>query len=81
MHVVIKTFRYEQINDNIRRVLDGFKKWRVVHVKREVNEAAQGLAKIAAPEKTDKVWVEDIPNSIFFYFFSTVTLELLALFV
>jgi hypothetical protein len=41
----------------------------VVHVKQEANEAAHGLAKIAAPKKTDKVWVEDIPNSIFSTFF------------
>jgi hypothetical protein len=37
----------------------------MMHVKREANEAAHGLAKLVAREKTDKVWMEEIPSSIY----------------
>ncbi|XP_059454995.1 uncharacterized protein LOC132185207 [Corylus avellana] len=68
---------YGQIIEDIIRVLAGFKKWEVLLVQQEANEATHGLAKLAAQEKMEKVWIEEIPNSIY----SIVTLEHFALFV
>jgi hypothetical protein len=49
----------------------------VIHVKREANEAARGLAKQAARDHIHKVWMKMIPTNIF----HLVTSEQYALFV
>jgi hypothetical protein len=47
----------------------------VGHVKRRVNEAAHMLAKEALLHEDDRVWLEEVPHSIF----NTISLERLAL--
>lgn len=36
-----------------------------MHVKRGAKRAAHGLAKIAAREQIEKIWMEEIPSNIY----------------
>jgi ribonuclease HI len=62
---------YGQILEDIHAVLRSFRWKEIKHVKREANSAAHTLAKLAASNYMNKVWMEEVPNSIL----STVTLE------
>jgi ribonuclease HI len=58
-------------------VLKIFRSWAAGHVKRTTNEAAHRLAKGALRETSEKIWIEEIPNTII----DDVTLEQFALIV
>lgn len=51
--------------EGIKHELGNFRSSSVVHVRREANLAAHTLAKEAANNFIDTVWLEDIPSSIF----------------
>lgn len=69
--------RYGPIIKDIQEVLSLFRSWDIMHVKRVANAAAYGLAQFAATNKTNKIWMEEIPNSIY----NIVTLVQFALFL
>jgi ribonuclease HI len=67
--------RYGHITTDIQWVLRRFRRWDVGHVKRRANEAAHMLAKEALLHEDDRVWLEEVPHSIF----NTISLKWLAL--
>jgi ribonuclease HI len=66
---------YGQVLDDAKIVLKGFIGWEVCHIKRELNMAAHRLAKEASKKFSEKVWLEETPNSII----DLINLERLAL--
>lgn len=60
-----KWCRHGQILEDMKGVLASFRWQEVVHVKRGANGAAHGLAKLATREHIDKIWMEEIPSSIY----------------
>jgi hypothetical protein len=54
-----------QVIIDAKVVLKGFIGWEVCHIKRELDIAAQRLAKEASKNFSDKVWLEETPNCIF----------------
>ncbi|XP_059429871.1 uncharacterized protein LOC132163564 isoform X2 [Corylus avellana] len=53
-----------QIVADIRVVLNSRRSWMVMHTKRNVNQAAHGLAKHAVRNQMDRIWIEEIPSCI-----------------
>ena len=58
--------QFGQIIADVQMVPSHFRRWEVIHVKREANFAAHGLAKVVAQELTEKIWMEEIPSCIFY---------------
>jgi hypothetical protein len=57
--------KYEHIVGDILEVLKSFRRWDIGHVKRTVNGAAHALAKSAVRELGERIWIEEIPNTIY----------------
>jgi hypothetical protein len=51
--------------DDVKAMLHTLHRWKVSHVKRDTNFAAQGLAKEATINVIDKIWLEEIPRTIY----------------
>jgi hypothetical protein len=69
--------RYGHLVDETRDMLRMVPIWQIIHVKREGNSAAYGLAKVAIKHVIDQVWMEDFPSCIS----NIVLLEQIALFL
>jgi len=57
--------RYGHILDGIKSGLQSFRSANIVHVKREVNFAAHGLARAAVTHIVYSIWMEEIPPQIY----------------
>ncbi|XP_059431601.1 uncharacterized protein LOC132165120 [Corylus avellana] len=68
---------FGQIIEDIHTILPGFRSWRVEHVRREANGAANGLARAAGINGKHRVWMEEVLDFIH----DVVTLESSALVV
>jgi hypothetical protein len=51
------------VNDAIR-LLSRIPNWSVLHVKRNANEAAHALAKLALGRREEKIWRDNFPDSV-----------------
>ena len=67
--------KYGHIVGNIIEVLKSFRRWDIRHVKRTANGAAHGLAKATVRELGERIWIEEIPSTIY----DIVTIEQFAL--
>lgn len=56
--------RFGQVIEDIYVLLPIFRSWQVEHIKRDLNEVAHGLAKIAGNEGLASIWMEKIPHCI-----------------
>jgi hypothetical protein len=52
--------KYGHILDGIKSGLQSFRLANIVHVKREANTAAHGLARTAVTHIVDSIWIEEI---------------------
>jgi hypothetical protein len=57
--------RYGHLVNDIRKVLLSLRSFKVVHVKRDANEAAHNLTKEAVTHVINLIWLEDIPPIIY----------------
>lgn len=56
--------RYGQMIEDAHLLLRTMGSWDIGHVKREVNAAANTLAKEASKSPIEKVWIEETPTCI-----------------
>lgn len=57
--------RYGHILDGIKSGLESFRSANIVHVKRDANSVAHGLARAAVTHIVDSIWMEEISPQIY----------------
>jgi ribonuclease HI len=67
--------KFGHIVGDILEVLKTFRCWDIGHIKRTANGAAHGLAKAAVKNLGERIWLEEIPSTIY----DIVTIEQFAL--